>query len=136
MYETFEHTADVGLRIRTSDLDSLFEEAARALFAVIVANPETVRPVQQVAIELRGTRLDDLLFDWLAELLYLLDTRHMLFSQFEVHIADNHLTATVHGEPIDAERHTLAQEVKAITYHALKVERTTDGWLAEVIVDL
>lgn len=136
MFETFEHTADIGLRMRADNLDSLFEEAARALFALIVANPETIRPVQQVAIELRGTRRDDLLFDWLAELLYLLDTRHMLFSQFEVHITDNHLTATVHGEPIDPKRHTLAQEVKAITYHALKVERTAGGWLAEVIVDL
>lgn len=136
MYETFEHTADVGLRMRASDLDGLFEEAARALFAVIVANPEAIRPVQQVTIQLSGSRLDDLLFDWLAELLYLLDTRHLLFHQFEVHVNDTSLTATAHGEPIDPNRHTLAQEVKAITYHGLKVEPAGNAWLAEVIVDL
>lgn len=136
MYETFEHTADVGLRIRAADLNGLLEEAARALFAVIVANPEAIQPVQQVEFQLNGTKRDDLLFDWLAELLYTLDTRRMVFSQFEVHVDDHGLTATARGEPIDRKRHTLAQEVKAITYHGLKVERDGAGWLAEVIVDL
>ena len=46
------------------------------------------------------------------------------------------MKATARGEPIDPERHELDMEVKAITYHGLKVERDGDGWLAEVIVDL
>ena len=33
-------------------------------------------------------------------------------------------------------RHELDMEIKAITYHGLKVERDGDGWLAEVIVDI
>src|SRR3954469_5456448 len=35
MHETFDHTADLGLRIRAGDLDTLFAEAAEALFSVI-----------------------------------------------------------------------------------------------------
>ncbi len=46
------------------------------------------------------------------------------------------LTGVAWGEPLDHTRHELAHEVKAITYHGLRVERTADGWLAEVIVDI
>ncbi|MEN6497094.1 MAG: archease [Thermoguttaceae bacterium] len=136
MYETFEHTADIGLRARAAELDRLFEDAARALFSVIVANPESIRPVQQVEFCLSGTRYDDLLFDWLAELLYTCDTRRLVFNQFHVHLNDDGLTATARGESIDRKRHALDKEVKAITYHGLKVERDDGGWLAEVIVDI
>ncbi len=66
MYEVFEHTADVGIRIRAADLKGLFEEAARGLFAILVANLEAVRPVQETPFRLEGDRQDDLLFDWLA----------------------------------------------------------------------
>jgi SHS2 domain-containing protein len=136
MYETFDHTADVGLRVRAADLDRLFAEAAKALFSLIVVNLDAVRPVEQAEIQLQGDRPDDLLFDWLAELLYLLDSRRMVFGQFDVHVEEHGLTATAKGEPIDRKRHELEREVKAITYHGLKVERTAEGWLAEVIVDI
>jgi len=136
MHEVFEHTADIGLRIRAGDLNGLFEEAARALFSVLVANPESVQPVQEVAFRLAESRLDDLLFDWLAELLSTCDAHHLLFGEFEVDVREDGLTATARGEPIDPSRHQLDMEVKAITYHGLKLQRDGDGWLAEVIVDL
>jgi SHS2 domain-containing protein len=136
MYETFEHTADIGIRARATDLNGLFEDAARALFAVLVANPEAVRPVQELRFRLEGQRLDDLLHDWLAELLYAFDTRRVLLGEFRVGISGDRLEAAARGEPVDPQRHHLDMEVKAITYHGLKVERDGDGWLAEVIVDL
>jgi SHS2 domain-containing protein len=136
MYELFEHTADLGLRIRAGSLDELFAEAGRALFSVIVVNLDSVRPVQEVAFEIKGSRHDDLLADWLGELLYTFETRRVLLSDFHVGIDENGLAATARGEPFDPKRHELDMEVKAITYHGLKVERDGDGWLAEVIVDL
>ena len=136
MFERFEHTADLGLRMRAPDLDRLFEDAGRALFSAIVANPESVRPVEEVDFHIQGDRRDDLLFDWLAELLFTFDTRHVVFSTFDVRVGDAGLEATAKGEPIDPTRHELDMEIKAVTYHGLKVERRPDGWLAEVIVDL
>jgi len=136
MHETFEHTADIGLRARSQTLNGLFEEAAKALFSVIVANPETIQPVQQVNVELQGDRDDDLLYDWLSELLYLFDARRLVLAEFRVRLHQGRLEATAHGEPLDRQRHEVGKEVKAITYHALKVERDGDGYLAEVIVDL
>lgn len=136
MYETFEHTADVGLRARAATLDDLFADIARAMFSVLVANPAAIRPVEELSLQLSGDRLDDLLFDWLAELLYRFETRRLLLAEFEVRVGDASLTATVRGEPIDRNRHELDVEIKAITYHGLRVEQNNDGWLAEVIVDL
>ena len=84
MYETFEHTADLGLRIRAPSLSELFEEAARALFSVLVANPDVIRPLAEIPLEIEGTQREDLLHDWLAELLYQFDGRHLLLTDFEV----------------------------------------------------
>jgi SHS2 domain-containing protein len=136
MYEFFDHTADLGLRIRAADLDTLFAEAACALFAVIVDNLDAVRPLQQVDVSLTGADRDELLFDWLRELLYRFDAEHLVFGRFEAHVAADGLTGTAWGEPLDRSRHELAHEVKAITYHGLRVEQTAAGWLAEVIVDI
>ncbi len=136
MYETFDHTADVGLRIRSESLDGLFADAARGLFSVLVANLEAVQPLDEVSIDLGRDEYDMLLFDWLAELLYTFDVRKLLLSQFDVHVGDDGLRATARGEPLDPARHLMAHEIKAITYHELKVEHTDDGWLAEVIVDI
>ncbi len=95
MYETFEHTADLGLRMRATTLDGLFADAARALFSAILANPDSIRGVKQFDVQIEGHRKDDLLFDWLAELLYAFDTEHVVFFDFDVHVTDSGLTATV-----------------------------------------
>lgn len=136
MYEIFEHTADLGLRVRAADLNRLFCEAAQALFAAIVANPEAVEPVEEVSFVVAAERVDDLFHDWLAELLFTFDSRHLVLSRFDVQIHETNLTATARGEVFDPERHESRMEIKAITYHALKLEETNDGWLAEVIVDI
>jgi SHS2 domain-containing protein len=136
MYELFEHTADLGLRVRAPDLDTLFAEAAECLFSAVVENLSTIRPEIRQDIELLGRDREYLLFDWLRGLLYRLDAEHLVFSKFEVHVRDDGLSATAWGEKLDPARHPLSHEVKAITYHELKVEQTADGWLAEVIVDI
>lgn len=136
MFETFDHTADLGLRVRAADLATLFTEAAEALFATIVEDLTTVRPERLVEVNLSADERDYLLFDWLKALLYHFDAEHLLFRRFEVTLSDEGLHGKAWGEPIDRERHELSHEVKAITYHGLKVEQTADGWLAEVIVDI
>jgi SHS2 domain-containing protein len=136
MYELFEHTADLGLRAKAPDLNALFEEAAKALTSAIVEDPAAIGPETEVTIDIAGTDREYLLFDWLKELLYHFDAEHMIFSRFDVKVRDDGLTGKAWGEPLDPARHVLSHEVKAITYHELKVERTADGWLAEVIVDI
>lgn len=136
MYEIFEHTADLGLRVRAESLEQLFVDAARGLFSMVVADLETVRATEERQWNLAGEEHDYLLFDWLSELLYTFDTERLLLSRFEVSLDQGRLHATALGESVDPARHALEHEVKAITYHALRVERLADEWLAEVIVDI
>lgn len=135
-FETFEHTADLGLRVWAADLNALFADAGRGLFSLIVPDLESVRTTQPVTFELAGDGADFLLFDWLNELLYTFEVRHLLLCQFDVEVSDAGLTATARGEPLDPQRHVLDHEVKAITYHGLKLERLANLWRAEVIVDI
>ncbi|MGE3804818.1 MAG: archease [Gemmataceae bacterium] len=143
MFQTFDHTADLGLRIQAADLDTLFAEAGQALFSAIVEDLGSVQPAETLEVNLAGNDLVYLLFDWLNELLYRWDAEHKLFSRFEVKFEpaspgakDRKLIATARGEVLDRDRHVLSHEVKAITYHGLVVEPTEAGWQAEVIVDI
>lgn len=136
MHELFEHTADLGLRARAPDLNTLFAEAAACLFSAVLDNVGEIRPNQTVEIAVPGTDRELLLYDWLRDLLREADERGMVFGRFAVTVTDTGLTGTAWGEPLDRDRHQLSREVKAITYHELKVEETADGWLAEVIIDI
>jgi SHS2 domain-containing protein len=136
MFEVFDHTADLGLRVRADDLNSLFAEAARALMSVIVSNPDSVEPRDVLAVTIAGRDREYLFVDWLDKVLFLFESKRFLASRFDVTIAADGVSAAVRGEPYDEARHTLAHEVKAVTYHGLKVEQTESGWLAEVILDI
>jgi len=135
MYEIFEHTADLGLRIVAPDLPSLMAEAAEAMFAAMVEDIARVRPQQARRFQLRAETYEDLLHDWLAELLYTFHAERMLFCRFKAKVNDTAMEATAWGEPADAARHLVDLELKAVTYHRLRVEQVPDGWLAEVIID-
>jgi SHS2 domain-containing protein len=136
MYETFEHTADVGLRARAADLNTLFAEAAKAMFSVMAGNLDSVRPLEEISISLALDDYDALLRAWLAELLYAFHVRKLLFAEFSVTIDESGLQGIARGEPLDTARHALDVEIKAVTWHALKIQQLGDGWLAEVIVDI
>ena len=136
MYELFEHTADIGLRVRAASLDELFAEAGRAMFSVIIANPRAIRPVQEAAVEVEPAEPDDLLHDWLAKLLFLFDTQRLIPAEYQVRVHAGGVSARIRGERLDPLRHAVGMEVKAVTYHAIRLEQTPDGWIGEVILDL
>lgn len=137
-FELFEHTADVGLRVRADSAERLFIEAARGLFSLIVENPEAIRPQRSINIELQAEDLVGLFVDWLRELIYRFETEHLLLSEFRIELSDDRrqLRADCRGETADWSRHLPDNELKAVTYHGLKVEQTPDGWEAEVIFDI
>ncbi len=136
MYEIFAHTADAGLRVEATDLNELFAQAGEALFSLVVSNPADVAAKIQEKFSIVGAEIDYLLVDWLNELLFAFESRRLLFREFAVSIGNGRLEATAWGEPYDERRHQLAHEVKAITYHGLKVEPSGGQWTATVIVDI
>jgi len=136
-YEVFEHTADLGLRIQADSVAQLFSEAGRGLFSLLVDDMDSVRPLTEHTIDLEAEDLEYLLFDWLNELLFLFETEHLLFTEFDVRIEQKRLNAVCKGEPVDRQLHHLDHEVKAITYHGLSCRQESSGkWSAEVIVDI
>ncbi|WP_337174723.1 archease [Paludisphaera sp.] len=136
--EVFDHTADLGLRIEAGDLSDLFRTAAEGLFDVVTADRSTIEPREDEPVELSADSPEQLLVDWLNELIFRVETRHALYARFDVTVAADgrSLRGSIAGEPMDAERHVLDHEVKAATHHAVVVERAGDGWRAEVIVDI
>lgn len=136
MYKTFAHTADTGLRVEAADVNTLFAEAGRGLFSLIVSNLAKVETRSHMHFTINGAAVDYLLVDWLSELLFAYESKRLLFSEFSVSIGPDGLEATAAGETVDENRHQLVHEIKAITYHGLRVEQTPDKWIAVVIVDI
>jgi SHS2 domain-containing protein len=141
MYEIFEHTADFGIRARAETLDALFVEAAKGLFSIMLANPDSVRAIVEVPFRVDSDDAEGLLHGWLGELLYMFTARRLALTDFSVRIDGSPpifsgLIGSARGEPIDPSRHEIDVEVKAITWHGLKIEQDAGGWMAEVIVDV
>jgi len=135
-FETFDHTADVGLRVEAVGFPALFNEAGRGFLSLLVEDASTVRDVEERLIALEAGTAEDLFLDWLTELLFLFETEHLLLRDFDVKIEGMRLEARARGERLDRGRHRLAREIKAVTYHGLRVEEQGEGWLAEVILDI
>ena len=123
--ETFEHIADLGLRIFATDLPDLFRTAGEGLFDVVLANRAEVQVVATDPVSFSAETTEDLLFDWLNELIFLSETQHRLYTRFDVVVDATGcpLEATIGGEPIDRARHLLDHEVKAATRHRLSLRR-------------
>lgn len=136
MYEVFDHTADLGLRISGASQEELLAEAGRGLCSVLVEDLSAVQATSERALKVSGTEPDLLLFDWLTELLYLYETEQFLPAQFAIEVTSAGLRATIRGESADPARHQLTHEVKAVTYHLLEVRQSPAGWDATVILDI
>ncbi|MHA2202607.1 MAG: archease [Candidatus Hodarchaeales archaeon] len=135
-YEYFEHQADIGIRGKGTTLAEAFEQAALAMFEIMVETRE-LQVNKPQSVEVEGNDLNELLIAWLSELLFLKDVEGKMFSRFEIEsINKNKLAANVYGEPIDPSRHKLKLEVKAATYTQLIIEKKDDNWIAQCLVDV
>jgi len=136
-FEFFDHTADIGAHIYGRTLEELFRHAAAALFEALGKFQKTDAKRQKL-VTLEAPSLEDLLHDWLAELLYEVETNHVLYDEVQIqHVDSQSMKAVVHGGPIDFTRSQTNEEIKAVTYHQLRVESLPDHtWRATVIFDV
>lgn len=135
-YEFFDHTADMGIRVRAATPPDLLSPAGDALYAAIgqlVAGGDATT----VSINLTAETPPDLLRDYLSELLVLFDRDRRMVTQVDVaKYTRNHLTATIRTCAVDEERSVLHREVKAVTYHELGIKEVAGGYEATFIVDI
>jgi SHS2 domain-containing protein len=135
-FETFEHTADIGLLARGRTLAEVFANAADGL-ADLTVDREGLSDTIQMQVNVSATDPEGLLVAWLNELLYLLDTQRFVPRRTEITSLDGgSLTAQLSGDTIDPARHAVRRMIKAATYHGLSVRQVDGGWEARVILDL
>ena len=136
-YILLDHTADLRLRIFGETMATLFENAGTAL-AELICDPETLDAVQTVTIAVTGDDPPDLMVNYLRELLYLWSGEERLIKQTRVgDITDRSISAEVALAPFTPARHTILNEIKAVTYHQIAVEPADDGgWQATVVFDI
>jgi SHS2 domain-containing protein len=135
-FEVIEHTADTGIRAFGKDLKEVFENAAYGMLS-LVADLSKVQEKESRDVAVEAEDREELLVEWLNELLYLLEVDGLIFKSFKIgEIDDHHLKAKVFGELVDREKHDLGIDIKAVTYHMLKVARTDNAWETQVIFDV
>ena len=142
-YKFFNHTADIGIEISGRTKKDLFTNAAKALFDVLIesneskSNSEEKRQKRQRTVTVNGLDVEDLLINFLREILYLFNGEGWVLSQCEIVESGNkRLKAQLIGEPFNKEKHLIKTELKAITYSGLSVEKQKSGWKARVIFDV
>lgn len=136
MYEIFDHTADLGVRVRAATLPDLYADAARGVLAVMAGDLGRIRPDREARIRVEGVDPTWLLFDLASEVVSLFTVGRLVGCECSVAVDARGLDAVVVGEAFDPTRHVLAHEIKAVTQHGLDVHRTPGGWEAEFIVDI
>jgi SHS2 domain-containing protein len=135
-YRLLEHPADVGIEARGHGLDEAFKYAALGLTSIIV-EPASVDASEERFVSLDGTDAENLLVRWLSEIIYLYDGESFLISDVKINsVTRVGLEATLTGERVNVSKHKLKMDVKAITYHQLKVEETSEGVLLRVFLDI
>ncbi|OPY90312.1 MAG: hypothetical protein A4E73_02558 [Syntrophaceae bacterium PtaU1.Bin231] len=141
-YEYLEDVAvaDIAFRAWGPELDDVFTAAAAATTKVMADDLEAIRPLETREVELRQREPDLLLFDFLQEIVYFKDAERLLLLVDRVRVAAEGagllLTATLKGERIDPDRHSLRADVKAVTLHGFSLVRTGPYWEATVVLDI
>jgi len=151
-YRYLDHPADVGFMARGRTLEELFANAARAMCDYGWGSARVLAR-KKVEIRARAATLEDLMFSWLSELLFLTDAEKWVFKAFDISsieqpfgYAQGKLTsekatlweirAVARGERFTKSRHRVRTYIKAVTYHQLAVRRTALGWQATVFLDV
>jgi SHS2 domain-containing protein len=129
-------TADVAFVAYGKDLNELFENAALAMFEVMI-NTKQIKPKVERKVKVKAQDLNSLMFSWLNELLVYVDGENLAFSEFDVKTDEKkfELTAICKGEKIDTKRHETRTAVKAATMHKMEIKKNEE-WSAQVILDI
>ena len=137
-FEFIEHTADLGLRVKGKTSEDLFNNYAHMLFSLLTDYQP--KEIINRKITLQAQSLSELLVDWLNELLSIFFADNFLPKEYFIKITDDKggkiLEAEIKGEDFDFGSNTLKREIKAATYHDVKVEESDQEYVGEVIFDV
>jgi len=130
--------ADIAYEAYGKDLNELFENAAMAIFE-LSAEIKTVDAKEKLEFELENEKLDNLLYDFLSEILFMKDSKYMVFRKVKVEIKEgkpNKLKAVLEGDTINPNKQHLENDIKAVTMHMFELKKENSHWKARVVVDI
>jgi SHS2 domain-containing protein len=135
-YRITARQSELAVRVVGKSQINLFVNAAFALFDVIT-DTEKIEAKERMQLEVEGSDRDDLLVNWLRELLYLYQGSAYLLKEFTVQeMKDTVVKAEVSGEKLDPDRHEIKQEIAAVAYDQSHMQKTGDQWIAQVILEV
>ncbi len=135
-FEILEHTADIGVRAFGRTLEELFGNAALGVESIAL-DVTGVQPKEEYRLSASGEDIEALLVNWLNEIIFYLDARHVAVSRFHFdNCSETEVAAIGWGEVRDPKRHPPRLVVKAATYHQLKIARQNGNYVAEVYLDI
>lgn len=135
-YKITDHTADFGMHVFGSDLQDLFTNAGHALYDVIT-DVERLKGIDMYEIHVTGDDWPDLMVNWLREMLFFWTGKELLVKKVTVlSISEYELTASVSADPYNPDHHIIKDEIKAVTYHQIQVNRGEAGWDSKIIFDV
>lgn len=139
-YRFFEDVAiaDTAFEATGRTVEEMFESAALAVTNTMVRDLASVERKVERKFTVKADSVEMLLFNFLQEVVFYKDAENLLFSSFVVKVDENETVAecTASGEELDMKKHDLVVDVKAVTMHRFKVEKTKDGWKSQVILDI
>ena len=130
--------ADIAYEAYGKNLNELFENAALAIFE-LSADLKTVEAKKKFEVNLEHEKLDNLLYDFLSEILFLKDSKYTVFKKVKVTIKEgkpNKLNAVLEGDTINPQKQQLENDIKAVTMHMFEVKKEKNRWKATVVVDI
>ncbi|MBR9975232.1 MAG: archease [Bacteroidetes bacterium] len=135
-FEELDHTADLAMRVRGATLDLLFRHAAGGMMQLMTGPLPGISAQTERTVDIGAEALDALLRDWLSELIFLVAAERLVPVSFVLERIDAHgLRARVGVVPLTDTIARDATEIKAVTWHGLRVDRDEEGFVAEVVFD-
>ena len=135
-YKIIDHTADVCVRVFGNSLEEIFIGSSKAMMGIIT-DVEKVDPSMEISIKADGENYEELLVKWLQEILYLHEVKKMVFKDFKIKIENGtRAVGKAYGEKIDVDRHEFYSNIKAVTYHNLKIISSKDKYRVDIVFDI
>ncbi|MEM2115960.1 MAG: archease [Candidatus Woesearchaeota archaeon] len=128
-YEFLDHKADIKIQIKASTIEEIFN-AIVDVFNKITCEDSEGEEIR--FIELNFKTIEDLVFDFVSELIYFLDAELFVAYAIRCDIQKNRASFVLFGKRIKK----IKRYVKAITYHDLKCEKKDNIFICEFILDI
>jgi SHS2 domain-containing protein len=131
--------ADIAFEAEGDSIEALFQGATQALLEIL-ADPKTVASCWQQRIVKTDAAPDDLLVEWLSEIVYWKDAAGVVFREAPLTLIRGNdrwtVEAALIGAPVDHAAQTLRNDVKGITRHLYRIWQEGPVWKATVVVDV